>query len=142
MLLFRLPDGEFLETNFQSWTRRCCCNAAPFLPKTTTTSSTIKHSLSINRSTELFDHYPAKRMPNEDYRSAQLLNTKLVLASPGSSEYRQRTSSSSRWSTKLLSKILAWSIMSVVIFLNVVSALYPNVMTRALGTSSGRNSLS
>lgn len=142
MSLFRFPDEGFLETRFRPWTRWCCCGAAQFLPETTTTSSRIRYSLSINRGTDLFDHYSAKRMRNGDYRSAQLLSNNLALASPGSSEYRQRTSSSSRLSTKLLSKPLAWSIMSAVIFPNAASALYPNVITRALGTSSGRKSLS
>ena len=105
--------------------------------------STLDTRFSINPSTDLFNHYPAERMPNKYNRSAQLL-----------SKYQRwrpqdltgignpHTSCSSRLSIKLLSKLLAWSMISAAVSPKAASALYPNDMTRALGTSCGRKSLS
>lgn len=97
---------------------------------------------SANLSTDLLNHYSAERMPDEYYRPMQLLNNVSALASPGPNRYRQPTSFPSRLSIKLLSKLLAWSAVSAVVFPNAASALYPNVITRAQGTSLGRKSLS
>lgn len=103
---------------------------------------TLETCISINLKTDLFDHNPAKRMPNKYDRSALLLGSNSAMAYLESNGQWWPTSSSSRLSTKLLSKLLAWSIMSAVVFPNAAWALYPSVMTRAWGTSSGRNSLS